>query len=419
MNIPFIEHQKRPFQDIALTGMTLDSLPPPEQADKEKCLGLSCCDYRNGGTVQANYYIGLAWLKEGEYSISVAPKIKIDCLRMFMDCFCYDDEDVQDKLMQIYSIDFDKPCIRLEESFFEFTPFILIHFLQIVKRIIKRGLKKGYILHEENLSGKVKGKILFSKHFQRNMLMGKAHCAYCRYQEYSEDCIENRILKKALRFAEHFLKNQDVACGSELNTILKEALQGFGQVSDAVDVQQIKTFRINPLYKEYARALKVAKLILRRFSYDIQSACDDADALLPPFWIDMPLLYELYVLTLLRNRFGKDIYYHIATRKDEIDFGKRDESLIMDAKYVPAWEEHVKSEHIGQLARYARSPHIRRRLLGREDNTCICNCLLLYPNEDGLETFQQNEILREGRIEELDYLQFYKLGIKLPQRPIE
>lgn len=412
MNISFIEHQQYPYEKLKLSGIDIATFP--DKSNKELYLGLtSNCRYQ---TVHANYYIGLAWLKEKEVSISVMPKMDIDYLRMFMSCFHNDDEDVQSKLMQIYSIDFDKPCIQLNSISFELTPFIIIHFLQLVRKIINKGLKKDYILHEENLKGKVKGKIKFSQQFTKNITVGKSNNNYCQYQEYSENCTENQILKKTLYFVEHYLNNHELSCLADLQMILKGLLPQFRNVADIVSIQEIKQFRVNPLYKEYARALKVARLILRRFSYDIDSTKKYTDELLPPFLIDMPLLYELYVLSLLREKFGKKVFYHIATYKDEIDFGKRDEVLIMDAKYVPAWEEEVKSEHVGQLSRYARSLNIRKKLLGRDDNQSICNCLLLYPNEKGIEKFEEEEILKEEKVESIGYLQFYKLGIRLPQR---
>ena len=86
----------------------------------------------------------------------------------------------------------------------------------------------------------------------------------------------------------------------------------------------------------------------------------------------------------------------------------------MDAKYVPDWDTEVNTEHIGQLARYARAPGIRRKLLGTDDDTIICNCLLLYPSIQGITSFEKENILSEGNVKDMGYLQFYKLGIKLP-----
>ena len=246
MNIVLQEHQPISYQEISRTGIKIHDFPA--RPDKSVYLGLTS-DLRQQ-TVKASYYIGLSWLKEGECSVSVLPKINVDYLKMFMDCFYSDDNDVQDKLMQIYSIDFDKPCIHLENTPFEFTPFIIIHFLQLMKKLIKKGLKKGYILKEENLKGKVKGKILFAHQYKKNLSTGRIENNYCRYQEYSEDCIENRILKKTLLFVAHFLNNYELSDSYELQRIVQSMLPIFQSVSDISDTQEIRKFQVNPFYRE-------------------------------------------------------------------------------------------------------------------------------------------------------------------------
>ena len=104
MNIVLQEHQPIAYQELSRTGIKIHDFP--DRPDKSVYLGLTS-DLRQQ-TVRASYYIGLSWLKEGECSVSVLPKINVDYLQMFMDCFYSDDNDIQDKLMQIYFIDFDK-----------------------------------------------------------------------------------------------------------------------------------------------------------------------------------------------------------------------------------------------------------------------------------------------------------------------
>lgn len=415
MNISFTEHQQRPYKDsIAKAGIQLWDLKTPDKSDKETYLGISCCDYPNQ-IVRANYYIGLAWLKEGKHSISVTPKLNIDYLRMFMECFYMEDEDIQNQFMHIYSVDFNKPFIHLETSPFELTPFIIIHYLQLVMRIIRKGLKKDYLSIQANLSGKIKGKIVLSKQFKKNIIGNRTDRHVCQFQEYTEDCIENQILKKALKFSLCFLTNYNVSCTEELLPKLRQALSCFAHVSEINNIPQIKRFHVNPIYKEYVRAIKIARLILNRFSYDIGTVKETGDNSLPPFWIDMPLLFELYTLSLLRKKFGNSVSYHLATLKNEIDFGKKDEQLIIDAKYAPSWEEQVNPKYLGQLSRYARNKEIRKKLLEQEDETSIIHCLLLYPQETGIKAFQANRILEEEKVVELkQYIRFYKLGIQLP-----
>ena len=415
MNISFTEHQQRPYEDsLAKAGIRLEDLKTPELSDKETYLGISCCDYPNK-IVRANYYIGLAWLKEGEHSVCVMPKLNIDYLRIFMECFYTEDEEIQAKLMDIYSIDFNQPLIHVETSPFELTPFIIIHYLQLVTRITRKRKKKDYLLRQDNVPGKIKGKIAWNEQFKKNITGNRRDRHACLFHEYSEDCTENQILKKALKFSLCFLSNYHVSCTEELLPKLRQALSCFAHVSEINNIPQIKRFHVNPVYKEYARAIRIARLILNRFSYDIGTVKESGDNILPPFSIDMPLLFELYTLSLLRKKFGKSVSYHLASSGNEIDFGKRDEQLIIDAKYTTVWEEQVNPKHLGQLSRYARNKGIRKKLLGQEDDSNIIHCLLIYPQETGINAFHANRILEEEKVCELtQYVRFYKLGIQLP-----
>ena len=76
----------------------------------------------------------------------------------------------------------------------------------------------------------------------------------------------------------------------------------FERVSDEISVKSMRTFKGNPVYKEYYTAVEYAQLLLRRFSYDITLA-GKKEIVTPPFWIDMSKLFELYVFGKLKKIF--------------------------------------------------------------------------------------------------------------------
>lgn len=377
-----------------------------------KYLGLNCCNHKNK-TFQTNYYIGIDWIVEGESAIMVEPKIKgLNYLKMFMDCFDCDNIIAKEKLKDIYHIDFGRDPIKVKNNTFELTPLLIIHFIKLMQSLTKRNLKKDYIQVEENFNSKIKGKILFSKNVKYNVFKGREDRFYCKYQDYSSDCIENRILKKTLRYVQKYLDNNSISIKhEELDVICNSCLAVFEHVSDDLTIQQIKQFKVNPLFKEYAESLKVAKLILRRFSYSIDNATSEIDRNLPPFWIDMPLLFEVYVLTLLQKEYGKEIDYHVSTYGNETDFIKYDEKMILDTKYNIKWQDYVFHENVRQLSGYARNISLRRKIMIKEyDDSTILPCLIIYPNKNGLE---KGDILSQKE-EIKEYIKFYKAGIKLP-----
>lgn len=416
----------------------------------ERLLGIDW-NSRDRKSIKANYYVGYKWIVEGKSAVHVRPKIEnLDLVKLFMHCFTSTDAGLNEAFSKIYHIDFNQQAISVDSSQVILTPMLIVHFLNLTKRIVQKGLKCNYKQIEENLKCKVKGKILFSQHIKRNIVVGRTDRTMCRYQEYSVDCLENRILKKTLLFVQSYLNNHpSLSCISDLKKILSFCLGAMNEVSEFISLRELKHYKVNPLYKEYADALKVAKLILKRFSYDIQTTQKETENKIPPFAINMPILFELYVYSLLKRKYSKEIAYHISTYGNELDFVKYDEQLIIDTKYMTSWEDRVNHKNIRQLSGYARNKAIREKIFRKGDFTeekkesKILDCLFIYPkietkglshdlmkDIDEKESFQNEQKLEKERkwicdfsgLEKLvsddyiipTYIHFYKLPIELP-----
>lgn len=395
--------------------LNTDSYDPSEP---DQLLGLDW-NNRSQTELRAKYFIGLKWIKEGESAVYVRPKIEnIDFMSMFMHCFGNDCRDVAMKLGNIYCIDFDKKPIEVNAECIELTPILIAHFLKLTKGIVQQGLKSNYICREENLNSKIKGKILINRSVKRNLGSGRMDRTACRYQDYSIDCPENGILKKTLLFVERYVSlNPNISCSQDLRQISAYCMGAMASVRADIPRQQIKQFKVNPLYRDYAAAIKIAKIILRRFSYNLESVKKDMDRTLPPFWIDMSLLFELYVYSQLKKTYGHQIKHHVRTHGNEIDFVKYDEELIIDAKYIPQWENTVSHDNIRQLSGYARSVSLRKKLLRRDrDDTTIIDCLIIYPSENGCLHFSNSDSLLNDNTSIDSYLKFHKLAIQLPTK---
>lgn len=383
----------------------------------DRLLGVDWYD-REQTIIQTKYYIGLKWIKENESYLLIEPKIEIlDFMTMFMHCFDHECRDVSDKLGKIYHIDFNAVPIKINSAQSILTPMLIVHFLKLTECIIRKGLKFNYVKREENLCSKIKGKVLLNQNIKRNYSVGRADRTVCRYQDYSVDCIENRILKKTLLFVNKFINiYSDISCSTDLRKIVTYCLSAMTSIDDKLPIQQLKQFKINPLYKEYAEVLKVAQMILKRFSYNIELINYESEKFLPPFWIDMSLLFELYVYSKLKTAYKDQIDYHVSTYGNEIDFVKYDENLIIDTKYILDWENQVNHGNIRQLSGYARNIALRKKIIKKEkDETTILDCLIIYPNKNGIYDFTEKNIIK-NELEIGTYLKFHKLGIKLPTK---
>jgi 5-methylcytosine-specific restriction enzyme subunit McrC len=179
-------------------------------------------------------------------------------------------------------------------------------------------------------------------------------------------------------------------------------------VSDDVDIRTLKTFKNNAFFKEYSQGLKLAKMILKRFSYNLKNTQNTQQT--PPFYIDMSLLFEQFVYTLLLK--NNEVEYQVKGNYGKVDFLVND--MIVDTKYKPKYKKNKGYKHqiedIRQLSGYARDEKIRTCL--KIDNTTIAKCLIIYPNKDKTDNDLSN--LWNDSEEIQGFVNFKKIGVKLP-----
>ena len=387
-------------------GLTFEE---PDFLKKPKFLGI------NDWT--ASYFIGAAWLVPDELAVVVTPKMPdIDFVQMFLAALEVDTQKESNYFAQCYGIQFDEPSIETNEELNQLTPLLVLHFLSLLERLVKHGLKKDYLLHEENLKAKVKGRILFGKHLKINVFQQRSDHIYCQYQEYTEDIPENRLLKKALLFSERILDRCDSLKRQsqypDVQLRLNRLKTSFSHISDEIEPYQVQKLSSNKLFKGYKEAIKVAKMILRRFDYSIREASSEQHST-PPFWIDMARLYEMWVLHRLQKLGINPIMFQEAGfyGRQVADFVIREENLILDAKYKPKYmEDWVDIDDIRELSGNARDD----RLLPNLPEDYSPRCIILYPGKSD-ELKPESDILFEQQGQKIPhYRNFYKISVPLP-----
>ncbi|QEN03310.1 hypothetical protein EW093_00845 [Thiospirochaeta perfilievii] len=388
--------------------------------DKLKNLGLEL-SYKNdiptllglSSKYDVGYFIGTQWLTEGVNALIVEPKIEnIDYLTMFLECL--KNPRTTSTVSDIYSIDFTKDPIPLPANTFELTPLIIIHFLTLLKKIVQKGLKRDYIWIEENLKSKIKGKLLINQNIKINILKKRMDRNICRYQDYSIDCTENRILKKTLNFVFSYIKNHHNS-HAEIVNLYNYIHPAFYGVSDSVTLSDLKRITTNSLYKEYNETLKVAEMILKRFSYSIHNSEDNKEEKFPPFYIDMSLLFEMYVLTKLDKAYGKDILAKaLGSGRTELDYLHISQKTVIDAKYKEVYcNDKWDKDNIRQLSGYARDYEVIKQLdIDITQPIPHLDCLIIYPDMDNGNQEIEVDKIKNKTIKQ--FVQFYKYGITLP-----
>lgn len=380
--------------------------------------------------LECSYYIGADWFphreKEWFYVESKLNKridphsgeellpgpsdlVEVDVLKMLFGAL--QEPEVRLHTKELFEIKFDSEWIPLKRKQDLISPLIMIQFLNLVKDIVRKGLKKSYYRVEENLYAKVKGKVMVGHTIKQNLVKNKNLNTICQYEQFGFNGIENRILKKTLVYIKRYLSTyQGLTHASFFQESFNYIQPAFLDVSEEVSLNDIKHLKFNPFYKNYEKAVELAKLILQRFSYNLNSIKDQDTILTPPFWIDMSKLFELYVLGKLKKRFGSDLKYLVRTYGNELDFllTKGDDSIIIDAKYKPSYSVYVNHQDVRQVSGYARLRTIRER--AKVTSEKMLDCLIVYPDlEKGLE-----EKIGLQYVPIKEYEKVWKVGLKLP-----
>lgn len=390
--------------------------------DHELCLKLSKKDNRVFAT--GSYFVGIDWIKEYELAVQVSPKMndgyEIDYVRMLNEAL-YEPEN-HEHLKDLITIHFDKPTIQVNQKQDLLSIFLITEYLNVLQNIIRKGLKKSFYIVEENLGNKVKGRILIGPNIHKNLTRGRITDNVCRYQVYDLDSPENRILKKALYFCKRQLDVYKHALDTTaLEQMVRYIKPHFNQVADDVSVKTIKSFKGNPVFKEYYTAVEFAQLLLKRFSYDI-SIAGKHEINTPPFWIDMSKLFELYIYHHLRQIFTgkKEIQYHPRVHYQELDYLLKPtvwpEPYVIDAKYKPRYKNsnNITIDDAREVGGYARLSSVYH-MLGLDENTALpIKCLIVYPDQEQEERFTFTKFEEPEFDKVSGYVRFYKVGISLP-----
>ena len=170
---------------------------------------------------------------------------------------------------------------------------IIPAFTTHVQRAFSRGILQGYRTQEDSLAT-VRGQIRFSDQIRDRY--GIYPPLEVRFDEFTEDIVENQLIKAALAsVARKQIRS------SEARRKLRSfefALQNVSLV--AFDHRNLPDVRYTRLNNRYRAAVNLAKLILRSSSFELHSGRVRATS----FLVDMNDVFEDFVVTSLRESLG-------------------------------------------------------------------------------------------------------------------
>ncbi len=376
---------------------------------------------------KAHYLIGYRWFEENRTYLHVSPKKENNSSADYMKIFltCLQDpvvsKSITDSSDKLYKIFFDESMIEIKDKKDEITPFLILHFLQIVKNITRKGLKKGYVRVTENLTSKIKGKILINQTIKQNHLKNRLDKTVCNHQIFTINCIENQIIKTALMQCGRHLQN---IANNNITKTLRQNINAF----ELVEIKEVfssdfSKIKHSPFYKEYKEALNLAKMIFQRFGFVLTNSSVNHEVnKIPPYYINMPELFERYVEVKLREANlniidGNKNKCAVWSMKPDFLLPKSENQkpIIIDAKYK-YWFENGINDKDKENAEY-KSDYMQLSLYGRD--TKVRECLKIEGVDSEVEllfiypTFKekyQNINIKNANDEDIDSRESHKFN---------
>lgn len=371
---------------------------------------------------RVSYFVGMRWItwKEGDAAkkgvIWVKPKHgNIPYERLLWRCL--DHPVVCYHLADCYQIFAEEPSIPLDREENDFiTPLLITDFLVRVQKIVKAGIKRSFVNTQDILNNRVKGKILVDQSCRLHLKKNQISQVHCSYHVHTSDCIENQILKAALlqaqKYIYHYLNGRD-----SLKDVLRYNLNAFDDVSlKKINYIDFHSLHHNSFQKEYVPALNLARLILEGIGFSINSDISLMPGTVPPFYINMPELFERYCEVLLREKFEGVLSGYSYEGFSETRLGRSrlrpdfiipSQNMIIDSKYKYWISDARDVDGIIQLSRYSRH---RKALATLPEGGYFSKLQFLYPKDDGESEIDFDSIKNE---QDNEYPEVFKYPLSL------
>ena len=244
-----------------------------------------------------------------------------DCILKMLNKIMTDDEFDQyfsndlEEGKRLITYFFDEDLILAKSTIDEYKILTYISFVRLVLDFTRRGLMSKSVRKTQNFTGKIRGKIDIKNQITKNVMRGRDDRQYCKYSEKSVDIIENQVIKYALNIVIKDSKSLGLNSIERSIGILKRRFSGVSDVK--LSVSEIDRIILPAMYQSYRPMFQLAKVIISEKTLYPTSDGDRVGVI--PYAINMPLLFECYVRTILKEQIKnineKNKNYYIEMKK--------------------------------------------------------------------------------------------------------
>lgn len=212
----------------------------------------------------------------------------------------------------LFHVFYDQPSIKLSQHTEQNGELLYaLNFVVSCYSLCRKGLKKTMFHQEENYTSKVRGKIEIKKNIRMNTCKGRSDRFYCKYINFTEDNVENRILKATLLKCKYIIGKRFPQT-SEVSKRIAYCQDTFRRVKTArIKACDFNSTDVSGLYTYYRPLLQQARYIYKQKYYafkDEEGQSIAKSVYTIPYMINMESLFEFYARIVLKRTINMDKY---------------------------------------------------------------------------------------------------------------
>lgn len=208
-----------------------------------------------------------------------------------------------------------------------FLLFLAIHYARLLKDLCRRDFRSYYRAEENELRGRIRGRLHLS-HYARIAVQGKPHILPCRWDEFTVDNWDNRILLGAARRLKDVAATLDPKAAQSIWAPFRPLLPWFGSVSEVpITTTEFRHSRLGRTSAYYRRALVWARLLLQG------SNLPGAGGQVPPLVLDAAVAFEKFAEIVTQAakpdgwKFGRQVNQEFFIKQEGRTAGERHRKL--------------------------------------------------------------------------------------------
>lgn len=228
----------------------------------------------------------------------------------------------------------------------QFLLLLAHHYARLLRELCERDFRSYYRPEEDELRSRIRGRLHLAG-YARRAVRGKQHILPCRWDEFTVDNWDNRVLWAAARRLKQIAGNLAPEAAAWVWRPFQRLLTWFGGVAEVpVTLHDLRKCQLGRTSRYYRRALTWAELLLR--GSDVPTAGGQA----PPLALDSNKAFEKFAEVVVRD--AKPDSWQYYTQK-EIDFlegeqieerKRKPDILLADSRAIQT-RENVKYTAVG------------------------------------------------------------------------